>query len=165
MGMNDLLFARELQLLRFLLGKAIYQWNGGCTLSTFPLFFWISRYLGKKWCLITELCISFSCKMALRWASCCWGVQTLPLRCTSCQDLCWQNTTKSASQWFLKVWRLFLCYMELQEWLHCLLQWKCLLRWRSFSFVRSQTVLVVHLAVGLYSGLATLCNRGSSVQI
>lgn len=100
MGMNDLLFARELQLLRFLLGKAIYQWNGGCTLSTFPLFFWISRYLGKKWCLITELCIPFSCKMALRWASCCWGVQTLPLRCTSCQDLCWQNTTKSVSQCF-----------------------------------------------------------------
>lgn len=63
----------------FLLWEVLYQWNRECTLSTFPLSLQVFWYLLKKWCLITELCIPFSCKMALRWAPCCWGCK--PCHC------------------------------------------------------------------------------------
>lgn len=105
----------------------------------------------RKWCLITELCISSSCKMALRWAPCSWGAD-LTIAMYLLPELVLTEYHQKCITVFLKVLQLFLCYMELQEWLHCLLQWKCLLRWRSFSFVRRQTGLVVHLALGLYAG-------------
>lgn len=150
----------------FLLWKAVSQWNRGFTLSSLQLFLWVSWYLVKKWCLITELCISLSCKMALRWAPCYWGRRlyhcNVPLA-----RICADRTPQEVyhNDVILKMLLLFLCYMELQEWLHSFLQWKCPLRWRSFNFVRSQKVLAMHLAVDLYSGLAIMCNRGSSVQI